>query len=120
MVPVDASVDQVWKSAIEVFAERTHLIANLEKVSGLIASDFMTVNSTDGHNWADCGTDIVGDYFVATGGRFNFRVSEDTGTTRIKVTARWSSKAERGCISKGTFEDELETAVRVRAQAASR
>ncbi len=35
MVPVAATFDQTWESAIAVFAERTYIINNLEKESGL-------------------------------------------------------------------------------------
>ena len=35
MVPVAASYDQTWETAIAVFAERTYIINNLEKESGL-------------------------------------------------------------------------------------
>ncbi len=83
----------------------------------------MSVSSRDGTVWADCGTDKVGlgEAAPATSGRFNFRATDEGDHTNIKVTARWATVAGKfNCISRGSFEESLENAIRLRAERESR
>jgi hypothetical protein len=48
-----ADFDQTWTAVIEVFAERNWAIANMEKDSGLVTTDWMTLDRES--PFADCG-----------------------------------------------------------------
>jgi uncharacterized lipoprotein len=79
---VDGDFERTWDAVIEVFAERNWFIQNLEKDSGLIATDWM---SLDLHSpYADCGTPG----FVTIMGRsirFNVLLREDGNATSVTV-----------------------------------
>ena len=83
----------------------------------------MSVGTANGTVWADCGTDKVGlgEAAPATSGRFNFRATDEGDHTNIKVMARWAIVASKyACVSRGSFEESLEKAIRLRAERESR
>src|SRR5689334_6312594 len=53
---VDASMGRTWDAVIDQFAARNIPIRTIERASGLIATDQLTVGR-EGYWWADCGKD---------------------------------------------------------------
>ena len=52
---VSASMGQTWDAVIDLFAARNIPIRAIERASGIIATDGLSVDSADGVKWADCG-----------------------------------------------------------------
>jgi hypothetical protein len=118
---VAASVGRTWDAVIDLFADRNIPIATMERVSGFIATQTLSVGR-EGTEWADCGsfksTPIVPDHVV-----YNVRVLGDSSQSTVRVTTRWTqgSKSElpSDCPSKGVWETDFEKAVKARAEGKS-
>lgn len=106
---VPASYDDVWSAVIDVFSERGWTIGNVEKDSGLITTDWMTLNGEDESAFADCG----GSGVTFTEGvqiKFNVRIRDEDGTV-VTVDTFFRALRSLGeqtafvpCQSKGTVE----------------
>ncbi len=118
---VAASVGRTWDAVIDLFADRNIPIATMERVSGFIATQTLSVGR-EGVEWADCGsvmsTPVVPDHAV-----YNVRVLGDSSQSTVRVTTRWtqSSKSDLSpeCPSRGVWETDFEKAVKARAEGKS-
>jgi len=111
----EGSFDQIWSAIIETFAERTIPIANMEKVSGFIATEEIKFPS----EYADCGATPIGVKFGSTGvlGIFNVFVKEiSTNKYNISINARYRFITDnlyyKGCESTGKIETWFLSTVR--------
>ena len=114
---ISASEDVTWDAVIAVFGERTWPISTLERVSGFIATDWLSVSERT--DVLDCG----GNRYAQNRGqvRFNVVVKADSDA----VTALTVNAAMRGpqpvvlgsgggvltCFSTGVLEAEIAEAV---------
>lgn len=117
---VDATFDQTWSEAVAVLAERNIPIATIDKASGLIASERVTL-ATASPEWTNCGRAgemvLTADY-----ARFTILVrTVDQHTSSIHLTANFEYDAPPAygivtCISRGVWEAEAEAAVKKAAE----
>jgi uncharacterized lipoprotein len=114
--PMDKPFEATWQAVIEVFAELKLPISNIEKVSGLIVTDWISFKGQANETgYCDCGT--VGFPFSETDrhGKFNVYVKK-TGeaTCEVKVNSVFemvSSYQEAtkstNCVSTGKLEADI-------------
>jgi hypothetical protein len=112
---IDGSVEQTWAAVIEVLAQHNWLIQNLEKDSGLIATDWMGIPLSS--PFVDCGTPGM----VNVSGRsmrFNvlLRAAGPRTSMTVNVAAVETQSNESGvyrveCTSTGRLERRLHQAV---------
>lgn len=77
-----ASYDATWSAVIEVFASHNWPIQNMEKDSGLITTDWMSLDGYE--HGADCGSAPLASK-NGRGVRFNVLVREADGGARVTV-----------------------------------
>jgi hypothetical protein len=70
---VAASFGRTWDASIDQLAHRTLPIKTIERASGLIATDLLSLDSTF-YSVADCGKDGDGGAFVPSNATFNVLV----------------------------------------------
>ena len=134
---VSASQGKTWDAVIDVFAERNIPIRNMERVSGLIVTEDLGVNNSDGTTWADCGR-VTGAWYekpkrrsgdkkkgtpVAPGhATYNVLVRGDSTRSTVKVTVRWTARGLKvdspvvECSTLGVWEGETEMEIKNRAE----
>jgi hypothetical protein len=112
---IDGNVEQTWAAVIEVLAEYNWLIQNLEKESGLIATDWMGIPLSS--PYVDCGTPGM---VNVTGRSMRFNVllrPAGPGTSMtVNVAAVQTQSNDSGvyrveCTSTGQMERRLHRAV---------
>lgn len=117
------SYDRVWNSVIDVFGERNWTIANMEKASGFINSDWMSTSLRNGY--FDCGKGGLADD-QDWKGKFNVIVREAPSNAGVSLQVNTSFQATRvlleartavECVSTGKLEQELHSTVMERAGA---
>jgi hypothetical protein len=122
---VDAPFDRTWTALIDVFGDRNVPIRTLERASGFVATDRLTVGAHDGVVWADCGTDM-GERLPAEYAIYNVRVRGDSVQSTVQVTVLWTASYQalrnsrvltKECVSTGIWEQESEAAIKLRAEA---
>lgn len=110
--------DQTWTALIDVFSEHNWAIGNMEKDSGLITTDWMSVGD-DGERFADCGSEGMA-VVKATQVQFNVRVKGDERVATLTVNTKF--RQERyfdgntfmaDCNSRGTVEARIQNEVEV-------
>ena len=122
---VQASADATWDALIDLFAEHNWAITNVERSSGLITTDWMSLGS-DGPTVADCGGSGLSSE-DGTSVRFNVRVKEQEAGAVVTVGAGFrQSRSYDGkqwtvdCVSKGTIERLIHREVASRSAQAER
>ena len=115
---VAASMGNTWDAVIDMFAARNIPIRTIERASGIIATDQLSVGD-EGFRWADCGqhngTTLSPDAAI-----YNVLVRGDSTSAVVKATVRWTrtnASSVIECSTSHIWERELETAVKARAQA---
>ena len=107
------SFDDVWTAVMEVFADNMWAIDNLEKDSGLITTDWLSIGG-DWSKYADCGKDFASTQSLTTDAvRFNVFVKQVGPDVVVRVNCLftqassiwWSGKVE--CLSKGYLEAKI-------------
>lgn len=113
-----ATFDQVWNGVIDLFGERNWTIANMEKSSGFINSDWMNSFPRDG--FFDCGGSGIA---TASGwkGRFNVIVREPATAgdgVQLTVNTTWQANVQFmdtvtpiDCLSTGLLEKSVQDAI---------
>src|SRR5712691_3823983 len=90
---VDASMGRTWDAVIDLFAARTIPIRTIERVSGIIVTERLSVGREDGLAWADCGKESgFGHSAVRISpnyGTYNVLVRGDSMHSSVKTTVRW-------------------------------
>jgi hypothetical protein len=118
---------RTWDAVIDLFAARTIPIRTIERASGIIVTEQLSVGP-EGLTWADCGKEksVNGTVHLRPNyGTYNVLVREDSTHSSVKVTVRWvysylgrtmeSSVTE--CSTKHVFERVLEADAKARAEA---
>ena len=108
----EASFSEVWDLVIDVFGDRNWAIDNLERESGIIATDWM---ATDDPSYQDCGGSGIFGSPQTHMGRFNIVVRETDVGVSMRVTTSWRAtravivedEVALTCVSTGVFEREL-------------
>jgi len=118
---VSASMDETWDAVIDLFASRNIPIRTIERASGIIATEGLSVDSADGLKWADCGR--VGPKSIpANNAIYNVLVRGDSANSSVRATVRWarlsSKEGDLECASNYIWERRLEQEVQERAEAA--
>ncbi len=119
--PVTASFGRTWDAVIDEFADRNIPIRTIERASGLIATEQLTISYKDTAE-ADCGR--LGNYppLSPTHAIYNVLVRGDSLQSTVKVTMRWmyiANKASLECSTRHRWEQAFQETVRLRAQRAS-
>jgi hypothetical protein len=115
---VSASIGRTWDAVIDIFAARNIPIRTIERVSGIIATEELSVGP-EGHRWADCGTDRRGrlrpDHAI-----YNVLVRGDSSTATVNATVRWMGSSEKAgvieCSTTHIWEQDFEYDVKSRAE----
>jgi hypothetical protein len=115
---VPTSFGVAWNAVIDHFTTNTIPIRTLDRASGVIITELMTLRDKDAEVWADCGGNVLGDVLAATGS-YNVVVRGDSAKAMVRVTARWLTTAGKECPTKGVYERELEAGILARAKLAS-
>jgi hypothetical protein len=112
---IDGTVEQTWAAVIEVLAEHNWLIQNLEKDSGLIATDWMGIPLSS--PFVDCGTPGMVNV-TGRSMRFNvlLRPAGPSTSMTVNVAAVQTQTNETGvyrveCTSTGELEQRLHRGV---------
>lgn len=117
---IEASFDDVWVAVIDTFAEMNLPIANMEKDSGLITTDWeIYPRGKAGNVYCDCGG-LGLNMEIERKGRFNVfvrRLTENSCELKINciynrtiqpVMAKGSTGiTSRNCVSTGKLEAEM-------------
>ena len=118
--PIEASFDDVWAGVIDSFAEMNLPIANMEKDSGLITTDWITYPlGKAGKVYCDCGG-LGLNVEISREGRFNvFLRKIDGNSCELKVNCLFSQRIQpvmaegatgitrRNCVSTGKLEADM-------------
>lgn len=118
--PIEKPFDSVWQAVIEVFAELNLPIMNMEKVSGLITTDWISFYAqkiTPFYDMADCGKLGFTDAEIERAGKFNVYVKKTSDNScEVKVNSLFEqhyrtydnpSIFKRACVSTGKLEAEI-------------
>ena len=113
--PIDRPFDNVWIALIETFVEMNMPIDNMEKDSGLIATDWIDFKGQTNEEYCDCGSPGIG-IEVNRQGKINIFVKKITqNSCEIKVSCLFQQKREfadstthtRSCVSTGNLERQI-------------
>jgi hypothetical protein len=116
---VAATMGRTWDAVIDMFAARNIPIRTIERASGIIATDELSVGS-EGERWAVCG-EGNGATLAPNLAIYNVLVRGDSASSRVMATVRWtlgSATSDIECTSTRIWERELERAVKARAESA--
>lgn len=115
---VAASFGRTWDATIDVFAQRSIPIRNMERASGLIVAEVASVGS-DGSKYADCGSDGIMAR-TPSSAFYNVVVRGDSSQSTVRVTAKWMVGAiGLECATKAVWETQLEDAIKQRAESSA-
>ena len=117
---ISASFGRTWDAIIEHFAAQSVPIRTIERASGIIVTDEMSVTSGYASVWADCGMDVLGTPVPANRASYNVLVRGDSSASSVRVTATFrvlnAASAPYGCVSRGAYEKELLLTVKASAE----
>lgn len=113
---VSAPFDSTWSAVIDHFAFSNMPIATIDKSSGFISTSKMSVEPQKGIDWASCGVNRelrieYGPHAVT----YNVVVRGSGPSSTVVVSAFWE-RADRTCVTRGTWESTLESAIKKRAE----
>lgn len=120
------SFDQVWNAALDIFAQRNWTVANLDKSSGFLNSDWLNVAPATG--FFDCGKPGMATY-SGFRGRFNILVRQPDPTAGIQLTVNstfqatstfMDSSAQFDCVSTGVLERQIHETIQSRVNPSAR
>lgn len=114
---LDASFETVWTAVIETFADLNIPIDNLEKASGLITTDWLSMKE-----YGDCGAFQGGlagpdpKRVPAEEGKFNVFVKSEGEKVTMKINSifrrQTASSTRFECASTGLLEQRMEELIR--------
>ncbi len=116
--PVTASFGRTWDAVIDEFADRNIPIRTIERASGLIATEQLTISYRDTTD-ADCGRRGHYPPRSPTHAIYNVLVRGDSVQSTVKVTMRWmyiADKESLECSTRHRWEQAFQETVRLRAQ----
>jgi len=113
---IEKPFDAVWQAVIEVFAELSLPIMNMEKASGLITTDWISFDSSKVYRYMDCGDQSALAFTQKTRrGKFNVFVKKnDDINCEMKINSIFETAVFYSggvqtfpCVSKGALEAEV-------------
>jgi hypothetical protein len=119
---VNVSAAKAWDAVIDQFAARNIPVRTMERVSGFISTDALSVGR-EGLAWADCGR-AMGVPLPPDRATYNVLVRGGDTASTVKVTVRWTQGGHGNdrtlveCSTKGVWEAEFEGDVKARAEGA--
>jgi hypothetical protein len=114
---VNASMGRTWDAVIDLFAARNIPIRTIERVSGIIVTERLSVGP-ERPSLADCGR-VADDTVHPNWGSYNVLVRGDSSSSSVKVNARWTytgDKEDYDCSTTHVWEQALESDVKGRAE----
>lgn len=109
----NASIDTVWTATVETFAEMNLPIDNIEKDSGLIATDWINFTGTGNKDYCDCGGLGLAIENLRRG-KFNVFVKQTGNAVDARVNVHYQQTASldntpftRDCVSTGALEARI-------------
>lgn len=100
--------DSVWTAVIETFADNSWPIDTLEKASGLVTGDWLSIPLLQAREMADCGKTFMGlPGDRPTTMKFNVFVKASGMGTEMRVTCVFKSATGKQCLSKGIIEGRI-------------
>ena len=118
---VGASMRHTWDAVIDVLAARNIPIRTVDRASGLVVTDALSIGQGEGRDWADCGQ--VNQFnILPDNATYNVLVRGDSSASTVKATVRWThwSKetiSHEECSTTHVWEREFEAEVKHRAEA---
>src|SRR6266705_3775805 len=85
---VAASFSKTWDAVIDDFASQNVPIKTIDRTSGLIVAERLSV-ARDAGDVADCGTDMMIGRLYPTSATYNVLVRGDSTKSTVRVTVRW-------------------------------
>jgi hypothetical protein len=124
---VAAPFAKTWTAVVDVFADKNIGIRTIDRSSGLVVADPVTVASEDNkhtHSLADCGEVKMGTlatFNQPASAVYNVRVRGDSITSTVLVTIHYTghqggSTITLDCSSTGAWEASFETAAKAKAE----
>lgn len=128
-VDIGASFGRTWDAVIDEFARSNIPIKTIDRSSGLIATDALTVGLSLA-DAADCGKDAVFGTVYPTNATYNALVRGDSSHATLRITVRWMrigksreladhSIVNEECSTRATWETALERKIKDAAEAKS-
>jgi len=115
---VNASMGRTWDAVIDLFAARNIPIRTIDRVSGIITTEQLTVGP-EGREYGDCGKNGRIRY-RPNRASYNVLVRGDSTGSRVKVTVRWiflTSKFDTfECSTQHVWEQAFESDVKSAAE----
>jgi hypothetical protein len=122
---VNTSFGRVWDAVIDVFAERNIPIKTIDRSSGLIVTEQLSVSPGTLSGAADCGT-LMGQLRTPTAANYNVLVRGDSTRAVVKVTPRfinveitpapYATPTTIECSSTGAWESGVEQRIQAIAE----
>ena len=127
-----ASMGRTWDAVVNQFAARNIPIRTIEKASGLIVTDQLSIGR-EGYRWADCGLTGGGtsnyqkpplpvgssgpapESLGPTHATYNVLVTGDSLESTVKATVRWVYNRKE-CATNHSWERSLELQVKQTAE----
>jgi hypothetical protein len=109
---IEKPFDAVWTAVIEVFAELSLPIMNMEKASGLIVTDWISFSNPSAYSYMDCGNVSTMFTQLQRRGKFNVFVKKN-GEANCEMKINSIFEALNGpqqifpCVSKGNLEADV-------------
>jgi hypothetical protein len=123
---VAAPFGRTWDAVIDDFASRNVPIKTIDRSSGLIVAEALSVGA-DGAEYADCGGDMMGIKLFPTAATYNVLVRGDTVKSTVRATVRWirtgmarglrTDTVTEECSTKAVWEPAFEARIRSAAEA---
>lgn len=117
---LECDFNEAWAATVQLFAEKNWPIANLEKASGLISSDWVSVNLGDG--MADCGSAGLAIAHQAQG-KFNVFLRDTSSGPSVTVNTSFrqlrsfdNTQWYQDCTSTGVLEATVFLAIEERTK----
>ena len=116
-IPVSASRDVVWSTALSTLADRSIPVKTSDKTSGLITTEEVMIPASDNKQAGACGTGLI----KGRPGRAQYTIlvsGDSTPTLRVSSRLTWYNiygSMIGECVSTGFLEGRLQEAIRERA-----
>ena len=108
---VPGTFEETWSATVQLFAEKGWPIATLEKASGIIVSDWVSIGTQS--PYADCGTPGIAT-IQRREAKFNVFIRKGDSGPSLTVNANFrelrvfdSQSFYQDCTSTGALESEL-------------
>jgi hypothetical protein len=115
---VSASAWQTWDAVVDLFAARSIPIRTIERASGFVATDELSVGP-EGRKWADCGK-LNSVRLGPERAIYNVLVRGDSASSSVKATVRWTYSATKlgtiECSTSHAWEEGFEAEVKADAE----